>query len=403
MQKLKLTTWLIGLMLVSASCGTSSKKERESVVTEKKVELETLKKDRTKIDEKIKALEAEIAKLDTGAARSEKVKLVSIIPVTAQNFEHFIDLQGRIDAENISYVSPRGMGGQVRQIFVKKGDNVRKGQLLLKLDDAIARQNVVALRQSMGSVRSQLELARSVYQRQKNLWNQNIGTEVQLLNAETNVKTLENQLRTMQENVKIAQEQASLSNVYSNVSGVAEEVNIHVGETFTGSPMAGIKIVNTSSLKVVTDIPENYLSRVKRGTPVQVVIADINRSFPSTISIISQSVSNTSRGFTAEARIPYDASLKPGQSAVVKILDYSNKNSIVIPVNLVQTDETSKYVYVLEKQSNGKTVARKKKVAIGEVYGDNVEIKSGLSAGEQLISEGYQSLYEGQSITTDVQ
>jgi RND family efflux transporter MFP subunit len=155
------------------------------------------------------------------------------------------------------------------------------------------------------------------------------------------------------------------------------------------------------SLKVVTDVPENYLSRIKRGTSVQVIIADINRSYPSTISLISQSVSSTSRGFTAEARIPYDVSLKPGQSAVVKILDYSNANGIVIPVNLVQTDESSKYVYILEKLSNGKMVAKKKKVVIGEVYGDNVEIKAGLIAGEQLISEGYQSLYEGQAITYD--
>ncbi len=133
------------------------------------------------------------------------------------------------------------------------------------------------------------------------------------------------------------------------------------------------------------------------------VIADINRSFPTSISLISQSVSSTSRGFTAEAKIPYDASLKPGQSAVVKILDYSNANGVVIPVNLVQTDETSKYVYLLDKLSNGKTVAKKKRVQIGEVYGDKVEIKNGLVAGEQLISEGYQSLYEGQSITTSTQ
>lgn len=401
MQTLKLTAWIFTILIFAVSC-RGSKKERESIVTEKKVELEKLKTDKSKIEEKIKLLEAEIAKLDTGAGKTDKIKLVAVIPVATQNFEHFIDLQGRIDAENISYISPRGMGGQVRQIFVKRGDNVRKGQLLLKLDNAVAQQNVVAMRQSMGSVRTQLELAKSVYQRQKNLWNQNIGTEVQLLQAETNVKTLENQLRTMQENVKIAQEQANLNNVYSNVSGIAEEVNIHVGEIFTGSPMAGIKIVNTSNLKVVTDIPENYLSRVKKGTPAQVVISDINRSYPTTISLISQSVSPTSRGFIAEARIPYDASLKPGQSAVVKILDYANANGIVIPVNLVQTDEASKYVYVLDKQSNGKTIAKKKRVVIGEVYGDNVEIKNGLNTGELLISEGYQSLYEGQSVSTTI-
>jgi len=172
MQNIKLTAWVIGLTLLSASCGSSSKKERESVVTDKKVAVEKLKSDKFKIDEKIKALETDLAKLDTGAAKSDKVKLVSVMPVTAQKFQHYIDLQGKIDAENISYISPRGMGGQVRQLFVKKGDNVRKGQLLLKLDDAVARQNVVAMRQSMGSVKTQLDLARSVYQRQKNLWSQ---------------------------------------------------------------------------------------------------------------------------------------------------------------------------------------------------------------------------------------
>ena len=397
MQKIKLTALISVLTLFSFSCG--SKKEKDSIVTEKKTELTKLKADKVKIDEKIKSLEIEISKLDTGAGKSNKVKLVSVSIVSAQNFEHFIDLQGRVDAENISYISPRGMGGQVRQIFVKKGDMVRKGQLLLKLDDAIARQNVVAVRQSIGAVKTQLDLARSVYQRQKNLWNQNIGTEVQLLQAESNVKGLENQIKTMQENVKIAQEQLNLSNVYSTVSGVADEVNIHVGETFTGSPMAGIKIINTSSLKVLTDVPESYLSKVKKGTSVQVVVPDINRSYNSTISVISQSVNSTSRGFTAEIKIPFDISLKPGQSAMVKILDYSNANGIVIPVNLVQSDETSKYVYVLDKLPSGKSVAKKKQVIIGEVYGDNVEVKQGLIAGEQLISEGYQSLYEGQVIS----
>lgn len=401
MQKITRLSLLFVFLMMVSSCGNTSKKEREGSLTDKKVELEKLRTEKTKTDVKIKKLEAEIAVTDTNAAKNDKVKLVSVIPVTAQNFQHYIDLQGKVDAENISYITPRGMGGQVRQIFVKKGDNVRKGQLLLKLDDVIARQNVVAMRQSMGAAQTQLALARTVYNRQKNLWDQNIGTEVQLLQAKSNVEGLENQLKTMNENVKTAQQQANLSNVFSDVSGVADEVNIHVGETFTGSPMAGIKIINTSSLKVVTEIPENYLSRVKKGTTVQIVVPDVNKTYNSTISVISQSVSSVSRGFIAEAKIPYDGSLKPGQSAIVKILDYAAANGLVIPVNLIQSDETSKYVYILQKLPNGKSAAKKKSVVIGEVYGDNVEIKNGLIAGDLLISEGYQSLYEGQIITTE--
>jgi membrane fusion protein, multidrug efflux system len=101
----------------------------------------------------------------------------------------------------------------------------------------------------------------------------------------------------------------------------------------------------------------------------------------------------------AEAKIPSDGSLKPNQTAVLRIKDYSTANAIVIPINMVQTDEAGKYVFIMVKSSNGKTTAHKVPVIIGEVYGDNVEIKGGLNAGDQLITEGYQSLYEGQAIS----
>jgi membrane fusion protein, multidrug efflux system len=66
----------------------------------------------------------------------------------------------------------------------------------------------------------------------------------------------------------------------------------------------------------------------------------------------------------------------------------------------VQSDETGKYVYVITRSSNGKTTAHRVVVTIGEVYGESVEIKAGLKTGDQLVTEGFQNLYEGQAITT---
>ena len=395
-------TGTIALMLLS-SCGNSSK-EGNANINDKKAALEKLKPSKNKTDAEIQKLQDELAKLDTNAASSAKIKLVGIAPVTTQNFQHYIDLQGHVDADNISYISPRMGPAQVKAVFVVQGQSVKKGQLLLKLDDAIIRQQVVAARQQLEGIKTQLSFAKNIYQRQKNLWDQGIGTEVQLITARTNVESLENQLKSSGEMVKVAVEQLNTSNVYSDVSGIADIVNIRVGETFMGMTAMGpqIKIVNTSSLKVVTNIPENYLTRLHRGSVVEITIPDANKKITSTISLISQSVDATSRGFIAEAKIPYDGTLKPNQSAIIKILDYSAPNAIVIPVNTVQNDEAGKYVYVLQKLSNGKTVAKKKVVIIGEVYGNNVEIKSGLTAGEQLIIEGYQNIYEGQLIGTEI-
>lgn len=407
---------LAALLLFMAACG--SKKDDAANLNDKKVQLEKLKVENSKKAAEIKALQDELALKDTANGNNTKIKLVGTAPIVLQNFTHYIDLQGMVDADNISYISPRGMGGQVRAVYVKQGQFVKKGQLVLKLDDGIitqqvqaARQQAVAAKQQLTGLNTQLAFAKNIYQRQKNLWDQGIGTEVQLITAKTNVTGLENQLsaaneqiKAVQDQVKIAMEQMNTANVYSDVSGVAEQVNVRVGESFVGvmqgsnGPIYQIKIVNTSSLKVVTSIPENYLSKLRTGTPAEITIPDLNKTINTAISLISQSV-DANRGFTANIKIPYDAAIKPNQSAKVRIMDYSAANVVVIPINTVQTDEAGKYVYVLVKLGNGKMIAKKKNINIGEIYGSDVEIKTGLSQGEQLIVEGYQSLYENQAIS----
>jgi RND family efflux transporter MFP subunit len=401
MKKITKLSVAVAIMMFAASCG-NSKKDGDATINDIKAKLETEKSKRTANEAAIKKLEADLLRLDSNTANAAKIKLVSVQPVVTQKFEHFIDLQGKVDAENISYISPRMGPAQVKAVYVTEGQFVKKGQLLLKLDDAIMRQSVTAAKQQLEGIKTQLGFAKNIYQRQKNLWDQGIGTEVQLISAKTNVAGLENQLSAAGEQIKTLQEQLNTANVYSDVTGVADIVAIRVGETFSGMSALGpqIKIVNTSSLKVVTNVPENYLTRMRKGSPVEITIPDANKKINSTISLISQSIDPLQRGFIAEAKIPYDATLKPSQSAVVKILDYAVANAVVIPVNVVQSDETGKYVYVLSKSSTGKTTAHRVIVTIGEVYGENVEIKAGLKAGDQLVTEGFQNLYEGQTIAT---
>ena len=376
--------WLLIIVFFAASCG-NSKKDQSAILTEKKVKQQKLKSEQQKLNDEIAKLDAEIARLDPKSAEGT-AKLVTTMVLAPKDFSHYIELQGKIDADNIAYVTPRGGPGQVRAVYVKKGDFVRKGQVLLKLDDAIVRSQIAGLQ-------SQLSYARDIYQRQQNLWKEDIGTEVQVISARNNVTALERQLATLNE-------QLSFSNVRAGISGVADEVNIKVGETFTGSPMQGIKIVNTSSLKMMANIPENYISRVKKGSKVEIVVPDLNnRIITSTISLVSQSIDPNTRGFIAEARIPYDANLKPNQVANMRILDYAADQAISIPINVVQSDEKGKYVFVLEKKGD-QLLARKKSIYLGESYGGLVEVKSGLTTGDVLITEGYQNLYEGQILTT---
>jgi RND family efflux transporter MFP subunit len=385
--------------MIFASCKNAGNNDSKLLI-EKKAQLQKLTQEKGKLDEAIKKLQAEISLLDTNAAKQSKSTLVAVTPVGVQQFDHYIDLRGRVDAENISYISPRGMGGQVKELFVKEGDNVKKGQLLLKLDDAIMRQSISAARQQLEGIKTQLNFAKDVYDRQNKLWQKGIGTEVQVISAKTNVEALQNQLKSAEEQVKVGQEQLNTSSVYSDVDGVAETVMVKVGELFSG--MGQIKIVNTSKLKVVANVPENYITQVKQGLPVLINVAEAGKTINSNISLIGQTIENSQRGFIAEAKIASENFLKPNQSVVMKILDYNSPNAVVIPINTLQSDENNKYVYVMEKLSNGKTVATRKVIVLGLFYGDLVEVKSGLTGGEQLITAGYQNLYEGQVVTTEM-
>jgi RND family efflux transporter MFP subunit len=392
-------TWILVIAMIFASCKNSGSNDSK-ILVEKKAQLQKLTQEKGKLDEAIKKLQAEISLLDTNAAKQSKSTLVAVTPVGVQQFDHYIDLRGRVDAENISYISPRGMGGQVKELFVKEGDNVKKGQLLLKLDDAIMRQSISAARQQLEGIKTQLNFAKDVYDRQNKLWQKGIGTEVQVISAKTNVEALQNQLKSAEEQVKVGQEQLNTSSVYSDVDGVAETVMVKVGELFSG--MGQIKIVNTSKLKVVANVPENYITQVKQGLPVLINVAEAGKTINSNISLIGQTIENSQRGFIAEAKIASENFLKPNQSVVMKILDYNSPNAVVIPINTLQSDENNKYVYVMEKLSNGKTVATRKVIVLGLFYGDLVEVKSGLTGGEQLITAGYQNLYEGQVVTTEM-
>jgi len=381
------------LLVLSAvvwiSCG-EGRKEKAGSLDQKKAKLEELKKQYSKLGTDIRTLEEELAKLDTAGTFTDKSKLVAVAPVTSEDFSHYIDLQGKVDADDISYIAPsNGMGGVVTAIYIKQGQFVKKGQLVLKMDDKV-------LQQQKKQLETQLNFAKDIYQRTKNLWEQNIGSEVQLISAKNNVDGLEKQIGTLNE-------QISLYTVTSPVSGVADLVNVKVGEMFVGANAAGpqIRVVNNSNLKVLTEVPENYINRVRVGSAVIINLPDANKTFNSTVKLSSQLINPNSRTFTIEAAIPGGGDVRPNTIAAVRIRDYSAPNAIVIPVNLVQTDEKGKYVYVVEKDSKGKSVAVKKPVIPGESYGDKIEIKSGLQQGMILITAGYQSVYDGQTVRTE--
>ena len=382
MNKIFLYTLLTGTTFF-ISCGQSG-----DTIAKKKAELQSLKDQEVALVTKIQKSEKELADIDPSSVKKEKAKLVAIQPVIPADFTHYIELQGKIDALNIAYVTPRnGTGGQVKDIYVKQGDIVKKGQLLLKLDDAL-------LIQQLTTAKQQLSFAQDLYNRRKNLWAQQIGSEVELV-------TSKNQVDQAQKQVDFVNKQIELTNVYADINGIADNVSVRLGEFFSGSNQ--IRLVNTNELKAVAQVPENYLGKVKVGSNVKVVIPELNnKTIDTKISVTGKTIDATNRSFYVESKLPYEKDLYPNQVALIKIQDYNTSNALTIPVNSLQNDENGKYVMVAVKDSS-RLVAIKKPIIIGMMYGDRVEVLKGIQQGDNIITEGYQGLYDQQPITTQVQ
>jgi len=385
--KHSLKLFTLALIVMAAACGGGN-----NSVDAKKKALADLKKQALNINAQIATLEKEV-----GTTDNAKAILVAVTPLVSQEFTHYIEIQGKVESESVSFVTPRAGGGQVKQLFVKRGDVIKKGQLLLQLDNSLIKQSAAAAAQNIETLKAQAALAKAIYEKQKNLWDQNIGSEIQLMTAKTNADALSSQLKAANEQLGMAKDQLAFTSIYSDVDGVAEEVNVKVGEFFSGQGQ--IKIVNTNHLKITAQVPENYAGKVKVGTDVNLFFPDAQKTIAAKVNVLGNVIDPLSRSFFIETKLPADNSFRPNQLAQVKIKDYAKSNAISIPVNLLQNDDKNKFIYVAATE-NGKLVARKKVITVGEFYGNNIEVLSGLAIGDSIITEGFQSLYDGQSITT---
>ncbi len=362
MKKLILSIAAISIL---ASCGNS----------DKQAQIDKLKKQRSEIDAQIKILESE---LSGSNKENMKTKSVLINTLDYQPFQHYIEVQGKVDGDENVVVSAK-MGGAVSKIMVKVGDNVTMGQVLAELDNQV-------ILQGMEEVKTALNFASTMYDKQKNLWEQKIGTEVQYLSAKSNKESLEKKLATLQEQLEMMQ-------LKSPINGTVDGIDIKIGQiTMPGMP--AIRVVNFSNLKVKAEVAESYSLKVKKGNEVIIYFPDMKKEVRSVIGYSTKMINNTTRTFMVESPLENDSEYQLNMIAVLKIVDYKQDSSIVVPLNLIQNTDGSDYVYVAVNEG-GKTIAKKRIISVGQFYNGIVEIKSGLNKGDKLIVTGFQDLNDG--------
>ncbi|MEO8887594.1 MAG: efflux RND transporter periplasmic adaptor subunit [Mucilaginibacter sp.] len=355
---------IIPAILLLAACSNKPK--------DKKAELADLKKQQAELSDKISKLQAETTNPD-----SVKVTDVSVVVAKTTNFTNYVDIQGKIDAQDNVTAYPQAQG-IITAIDAKPGQHVSKGQILAQLDNSVLKQNIAQAEVQVG-------LVRTLFERQKNLWDQKIGTEVQFLQAQAN-------LQSAQKQVAALQQQADMYRIKSPINGTIDQMDLKLGQVAMPGT-TGIRIVNADILKVKADVPESYTGTVKQGNNVKIVFPDANDSLVTKITFAAKVIDPVSRSFPIEIKLPDRSTLRPNMTAVLKIANYSKSNAISIPLKAIQNSEGGNYVFVDE---NG--FAKRRNIQQGAISNGQVEITSGVKAGDKVVVEGAGDIEDGDKL-----
>jgi membrane fusion protein, multidrug efflux system len=318
------------LVLFLAACG-SGQEGAEQI----KSKIESLQSDKAALETEIAALEEQLKGMDSTSG--PMFKTVNIEEVAIKTFTHFVEIQGQLQTDNNVAISAK-VPGVIQRIRADEGKFVQKGTVLAEIDATV-------LERTLAEVQSSYELVKSVYDRQENLWKQKIGTELQFLQAKNNKESLELKIATLRE-------QLAQYRIVAPISGTVDMVNVKLGETVApGIPV--FRIVNTSSLKAKADISETYISQVKQGARVVILIPDAGKEMNSKIAYASKVIDPMSRTFTIEANVSNASNLKPNMVCKIKIVDYTNNKSKIVPVNVIQTSDQGSFVWVVVGDQQG--------------------------------------------------
>ncbi len=335
-----------------------------------------LKEKKTALRELQKEINLAQFKVDSLNNKPKEIKktLVTATDVERKSFSKYVNVLASVVSDDLAYASSE-TGGRILDLKVKEGEYVKRDQLIATVD-------LESINKGMDEIQKSLELATTLYEKQKRLWDQGIGTEVQFLQAKNNKERIEQSIKTMQYNL-------TKSNVYAPLDGVVDRVFLKTGEMAgPGSPI--IQIMNTYNVKVVADVPENYLSKVRRGQRVKVNFPTINRQISSNVSEIGRGIDPSNRTFKVEVNATNSSGfLKPNLLAEMLFVDYSIKDAVVVPQDIIQQEIGGKdYIFISSVDSIGNILARKVYVETGESYQGETIVTSGLEGGEQIILEG---------------
>ena len=385
---MKNTYLLILITVFLNSCSNKKQLSLEEVLVTNDVEL--LKSRKSEIDAKLEELSLDLDQLNNKLSilnKDRNTPLITTITTSEQKFNHFIELQGNVKTKQNVLVYPE-MPGILNKVYVKEGQKVIKDDILATIDDGGLSQQLLLLK-------SNEQLAKTTFERQKRLWDQQIGSEIQYLQAKTSYNSQKNATRQLKK-------QLGKFTIRAPFSGIIDNVFKEKGTVVAPGPGAEIfRIINLSNMYIETDVPESYISSIKKNKMVEVNFPILGRSYDTSIRQVGNFINPSNRTFRIEVGIPnLEGEIKPNLTAKLRLNDYSNSNAILIPQSIISENaKGQQFIYVVkDNKEKNQVYAERLVIETGKTNGDFIEVTKNLDANVDIILEGARSVNNGQVV-----
>ena len=332
------------------------------------------------LNSKIEQLDNRIEELN----ENPQLPIVQVVSVTPSQFDHYIQVQGSVKSDQLINIFPE-FSGVIKNIYVKSGDDVKKGQSLIKIDDG-------GLKEQLSQLEIKYELTKTTFERQKRLWEQKIGSEIQFLETKSMFEAQKQAINQLKKQIQKTLIQAPFS-------GTIDNVIVKLGEVVYPGRSNLMMLLNMDNLYVESNVPEKYISSIKTGNKAILEFPLIGKSVSSTVRQSGNYIHPINRTFKIEIDVKTnDFEVKPNLNSKVKINDYSNEKALMINQNIISVDSNNKeYVYKLYTKNN-KDYVSKTTIETGKNDGKNIEVISGLSQGDLIVSEGIRKLVDNSRV-----
>jgi RND family efflux transporter MFP subunit len=343
----------------------------------------------------------EKVKPGTAEVKRERVSGITVEPITPSQVDEYYETSGTVAARTISAVASRLMG-TVTSVKMKEGDRVSAGELLLTIDDSDVVQKVKAAREGCNEAEKGLEAAREnrnlmavTYQRYRKLYDDKALSGQELDQIETQKKVADIDFEKARAAVararaglKEAEVYQGFTRIISPVSGVVTEKKTDLGSmAVPGTPLFTIE--DDSAYRIDVNGDESLTGRIRTGMDASVFIGALNRDVKGKITEVVPSVDPVSRSFLVKIAIK-GKGLRNGLYGKVSI-PIGKRETLLVPKNAVVEKGQLIGVYTVDKDS----VVTYRLVKTGKTYGENVEILSGLTPGENVVVAGVDRAIDG--------